>query len=85
MALSTAICNRLSDKSWSKVGRVCIANGACRRRNRDAFDALLVVSLQIRIVDHQVRGRRASDAKARGQCDVDLARARVRQTVDRER
>ncbi len=66
MAAPTAIGDRLSNQCRPEVAGVGVANSARWRCDRNAFDALLVARVQIRIVEDQMLRRGAADAKARG-------------------
>ena len=81
----TAIGERLSNECRPEVARVGVANRARWRRDWNAFDALLVARVQIRIVENQMLRRGAADAKPGWQRQVDFGRACVRQAIDRER
>src|SRR6266852_6400626 len=63
MAGAPAVANGLADERGSKMTRVRIADGACRRRDGYAVDLLQVFRREIRVMKRQPFGHRPANAK----------------------
>lgn len=74
----SAVLDSLTDERWPEMTLVRIANGARCGSHGDAFDAVDVPKIQIRVVDHEVFRRGAADPEAGRERHVDLRGAGVR-------
>lgn len=58
-----------------------VSDGACCCRDGYAFELLYVLRFEVRIMDYQVLGYRATNAQLVGECDVHFGGTDIRQSV----